>query len=269
MNDPGTLSVFAVELKQREPGQVINMKLLFRFAAVMAVIISGAAYADDTGYQQVRQVISGLVPTAKQISVADSVVDGLLEVQIDSEILYVTKDAKILIQGRLYDLATRTDLTENSKTVIRQGKMKEINPDTQIVFSPDQPDYELIVFTDIDCGYCQRLHAQMAEYNAEGIAIRYMMFPRAGVGSHSYNKAVSVWCADDQRTALTDAKLGREPEPKQCDNPIAEQYSLGQTLGVSGTPALVANDGTMIPGYVPPKALRQRLDQMAAASSAE
>jgi thiol:disulfide interchange protein DsbC len=95
-----------------------------------------------------------------------------------------------------------------------------------------------------------------------------MAFPRAGIGSKSYEKAVSVWCADNQQEAMTAAKLGSDPDPAQCDNPIAEQYQLGQALGVTGTPALLTADGMLIPGYVPPEQLRERLEKMAAASAA-
>jgi thiol:disulfide interchange protein DsbC len=107
------------------------------------------------------------------------------------------------------------------------------------------------------------LHGQIKEYNDNGIAIHYMAFPRAGIGSHSYEKAVSVWCADDQQTALTLAKQGAEPDPEQCENPVAEQYQLGIALGVTGTPALLTSNGTLIPGYMAPEKLRARLDEMA------
>jgi thiol:disulfide interchange protein DsbC len=111
----------------------------------------------------------------------------------------------------------------------------------------------------------RKLHSQIAEYNKQGIAIHYMAFPRAGIGSESYDKAVSVWCAKDQQSALTSAKLGNDPVPEHCENPVAEQYELGIELGVSGTPALLTSSGQLIPGYVPPEVLRQRLDSMAGA----
>ena len=72
----------------------------------------------------------------------------------------------------------------------------------------------------------------------------------------------------DQQTALTSAKAGNDPEPLQCENPVAEQYQLGIELGVSGTPALLTSTGQLIPGYMPPDALRERLDQIQAASTA-
>ncbi len=141
-----------------------------------------------------------------------------------------------------------------------------LDPAQQISFVPEDPDYELLVFTDIDCGYCRKLHDQVEAYNDEGIAIHYLAFPRAGPGSHSFDKFVSVWCADDQQSALTLAKSGDEPDPQQCDNPIESQYQLGRDVGVTGTPALLTPEGQLIPGYMAPADLRARLDALSAAN---
>jgi thiol:disulfide interchange protein DsbC len=160
------------------------------------------------------------------------------------------------------DIDTRADLTDQAKSGIRMALLTDLKRDEQISFAPEKPEYDLLVFTDIDCGYCRKLHNQMAEYNEEGIAIHYMAFPRAGIGSGSYDKFVSVWCADDQQAALTLAKSGGDPEPQKCPNPVAEQYDIGRELGVTGTPALLTPEGILIPGYVPPAQLRQRLESM-------
>ena len=120
-----------------------------------------------------------------------------------------------------------------------------------------KPEHTVTIFTDVDCGYCRKLHREMASYNDLGIRVRYLMFPRAGVNSESFNTAVSVWCADDQQTAMTRAKLGKSIEAKTCANPIAEQYSLGQQLGVRGTPSIILDNGEMVPGYVPAARLVQ------------
>ena len=145
--------------------------------------------------------------------------------------------------------------------------MEHIDHEQEISFSPEEPQHELLVFTDIDCGYCRKLHSQIDEYLEQGIAIHYLAFPRAGIGSPSYNTAVSVWCADDRQGALTAAKAGETVEPLQCENPVAEQYQLGLDLGVTGTPALLTSDGSMIPGYMPPETLRARLDALVQAQA--
>jgi thiol:disulfide interchange protein DsbC len=220
--------------------------------AGVLLAVSLAVEAADVDYSNVEERIRSLAPQAASIAISETPIAGLLMVQIGGDIVYATADGKYLVQGRVIDMDTREDLTEGAKSDVRRELLATADTKTQITFAPVEPKYDLTVFTDIDCGYCRKLHAQIDEYNQQGIAIHYMAFPRAGVGSHSYDKAVSVWCASDQRDAMTQAKLGAEPDPLQCDNPIEEQYKLGIDLGVSGTPSLLTADGTMIPGYVPP-----------------
>jgi len=237
------------------------------FLAIILASMSGIIMAKDK-FELVEERIRELAPSAKSIAVSETRMKGILQVQIEGDIVYTTEDGRYLIQGRVIDMDTREDLTEMAKAGLRKQLLQDIDVDKQIGFVPEQTTYDLTVFTDIDCGYCRKLHSQMAEYNEQGIAIHYMAFPRAGIGSESYDKFVSVWCADDQQEALTAAKMGSEPEPRQCDNPVAEQYQLGIALGVTGTPAIMTSDGQLIPGYVPPATLRERLDGMSTAGAA-
>jgi thiol:disulfide interchange protein DsbC len=245
------------------------MRHLTTIISGLLLAVTFTAQAQDD-FSTVEERIRSMAPNAETIAISETPIDGILMVQVNGDVVYMTADGRYMIQGRVVDMDTREDLTESAKSEVRKELIAAVDTSKQITFSPEEPEYELMVFTDIDCGYCRKLHAQMEEYNENGIAISYMAFPRAGIGSHSYEKAVSVWCSDDQQAALTQAKLGAEPDSEQCDNPIAEQYQLGMALGVTGTPALLTADGTLIPGYVPPEQLRQRLDKMTiAASSAE
>jgi thiol:disulfide interchange protein DsbC len=228
--------------------------------------LSLSVEAADVDYSNVEERIRELAPQATSIAISETPIEGLLMVQVGGDVVYATADGKYMVQGRVIDLETREDLTESAKAEVRRELLAKADSKSQITFAPVETKYDLTVFTDIDCGYCRKLHAQIDEYNQQGIAIHYMAFPRAGIGSHSYEKAVSVWCASDQRSAMTQAKLGAEPDPAQCDNPIEAQYQLGRELGVTGTPSLLTADGQMIPGYVPPEQLRARLDQMALTS---
>ncbi len=236
------------------------------FAALFASFSMTAAVGatEDSDFNAVEEKVRSLAPNATAIAVSETPIDGLLQVQINSDIIYVTEDGQYLLQGQIMNIDTRINITDQAKSGIRLALLTGLKREEQISYSPEKPTYDLIVFTDIDCGYCRKLHNQMAEYNEEGIAIHYMAFPRAGIGSNSFDKYVSVWCADDKREALTLAKNGDDPEPKSCSNPVAEQYDLGRDLGVTGTPAILTTDGTLIPGYVPPAQLRQRLEAMQA-----
>ncbi len=235
---------------------------------ILLLAVSLAAVAGND-YGKIEQRIRTLAPNANSIAISEIPIDGILQVQINGDIVYISADGKYMFQGRIIDLDTQEDLTEAAKAVLRRELMLDIDPAEQITFSPEDPVHELMVFTDIDCGYCRKLHSQVDEYNKQGIAIHYLAFPRAGIGSRSYEKAVAVWCANDQQSALTQAKLGDEPDPLQCKNPVAEQYQLGIDLGVTGTPALLTSSGQLIPGYVPPAQLRSRLDRLASVQTAQ
>lgn len=227
---------------------------------LMTTMIASASEAQS--FDAVEAKIRALVPNAKTIAISETPIEGILQVQINSDIVYVTADAQYLLQGQIMDIDTKDNITDQAKSGIRLSLLTDVKLEEQISFSPEEVKYDLLVFTDIDCGYCRKLHNQMAGYNEQGIAIHYMAFPRAGIGSDSYDKFVSVWCSDDQREALTLAKNGTDPLPQKCPNPIADQYELGREVGVTGTPALVTSDGTLIPGYMPPEQLRQRLDSL-------
>ncbi|HSG34435.1 MAG TPA: DsbC family protein [Sphingomonadaceae bacterium] len=219
-------------------------------------------------YEQVRERLSALVNGETDITIAESPLPGILQVRLGSDIVYMTDDGRYLLQGRVLDLDTRQDITDQAKSAIRQELIDGIDYDQLISYGAEDSEFEIIVFTDVDCGYCRRLHQQVEEYNDAGIRISYAAFPRAGIGSETFRKMTSVWCSDDQQAAMDLAKGGGTPEPLECDAPVAEQYQLGQSVGVTGTPALVTPGGDLIPGYVPPNDLRVRLEQLAAQKSA-
>ena len=225
----------------------------------LLLAVSAPVMADDD-YSAVEGRIRALAPNASSIAISETPIEGVLMVQVSGDIVYATADGKYLIQGRVIDMETREDLTEGAKSEIRQEIMADMDKSTQIVFAPEEPAYELTVFTDIDCGYCRKLHNEMPQFLDAGIRVRYMFYPRAGVGSDSYKKAVSVWCADDRQGALTAAKNNRPVENKTCDNPIEEHMALVEKLGARGTPFIVLEDGQVQPGYVPAATMAKLLD---------
>lgn len=232
---------------------------LFGLFAITTVSAQGA------NYEVVEEKIRTLAPSATTVAISETPVDGLLQAQINSDIVYISADGSYLLQGTLFDIDERVNLTDQAMAGVRRELIQDIDNPREIRFATaEDPVHSLWVFTDIDCGYCRKLHEQMDEYLEKGIEINYLAFPRAGIGSHSYEKYVSVWCAEDPQAALTLAKTGAEPEPLQCDNPVLEQFELGQRLGVTGTPAILTRNGDLIPGYMQPEMLRARLDGLAA-----
>ncbi len=192
-------------------------------------------------------------------SIKESQLPNVFEVMYGTEVIYVSKDGKYFLAGDMINLDTRENLSEVAKQSVRKEIMDK-QDNKPVTFKAKNEKHVVKVFTDIDCPYCAKLHREVPELNAKGITVEYLMFPRAGIGSGSFKKAVSMWCADDQLQAMTDAKERKPIAAKTCDNPIEAQYTLGQEVGVTGTPALVTETGRLIPGYMPADKLAAALE---------
>ncbi len=228
--------------------------------AVSLLVIAALGNANE--YTDIEERIQTLVADVQELTVSETPVPGLMQVRVNNEVIYMSEDGRYLVQGRFIDLDTQIDLTDAAKSGLRRERLANLDSSEFVSFGPEDAEFELLVFTDPDCGYCRRLHEQMDEYNSNGIRIHYMAFPRAGVGSNTYDKMVSVWCADDRQGAMDIAKAGQTPPTAVCDNPVDEQYQLGQAVGVTGTPSMITFNGDIIPGYVPPEQLKARLESL-------
>ena len=218
----------------------------------------------DQQQDMLRAAVAKLAPGTKVDVIAKSPVPGLYEVQAGATVWYITDDGRFLIDGDVYEVDTRTNLSAAKRERGTARAVEAIGEDNMIVFSPAKPEYTVSVFTDVDCGYCRKLHREIDQYTDAGIKIRYLMYPRAGRNSSAYNKAVSSWCAKDQKATLTRAKNGQTIESLKCDNPVDEHMALGESLGITGTPTMVLESGEMLPGYVPARKLKKLLDAKSA-----
>lgn len=226
--------------------------------SLLGVGLTAPAPADEA--TTIRAALAKVLPEHKPTSVKPSVVDGLYQVDIGPQVMFVTADGRYLIDGAIVDLETRENIADAAQFEARKRTMAGVSDDEAIIFAASDPKHQVTVFTDIDCGYCRKLHHEMDGYNEAGISVRYLFYPRSGSGSPSFDKAVSVWCAEDQRAAMTAAKNGEKVEDASCDNPVKDHMALGQQLGIRGTPAIVLESGEMVPGYVEPKRLLTLLD---------
>jgi thiol:disulfide interchange protein DsbC len=221
--------------------------------AVLTFALSQPLLAESTS--ELEKALDEMIPGMKPTSVEATPIEGLFEVSYGSTVFYFNKDASLLFRGDIIDINTKVNLTEKKRGEARSKLLSSMDESKMIVYPAKNEISKVTVFTDIDCPYCVKLHREMAEYNEKGITIRYMAYPRSGIGRPSYKKAVNVWCAEDPAKAMGDAKEGKMLAEKMCDNPVAQQFQLGQALGVQGTPSMFLQDGTSLPGYVPPAKL--------------
>lgn len=227
-----------------------------------------AAKRSDTPKEaMVRAALKSLNPKIEADRIGPAPMPGFQEAIVAGQVLYFSDDGRYMLQGSLYDMRAKKDLSQIGLSELRREELEKVPATDRIVFAPaGVPKHTVSVFTDIECGYCRKLHSEMAAYNKLGISVQYLAFPRAGLGSPDALAMESVWCSDDRRKAMTDAKNGRPVPPKRCDNPVNMQYSLGQRIGLQGTPMIINSEGVALPGYLPPNQLLEALDKLAAES---
>lgn len=238
--------------------------ILSLFSFCYSVSVSADESAD---VKIIKNVFAQIIPGKTPDVISPSAVEGLYEIVYGAQVLYMSKDGRYVIQGDLIDLSSRTNITEVTRSIQRAKLVKNIEDNTSIIFAPKQVKHTITVFTDIDCGYCRKLHREMSQYLNLGIKIRYLAYPRSGIDTASYHKAVTVWCSKDKAQAMTDAKAGVKQDTLTCENPVQEHMKLAEQFGVSGTPTIVLSNGDVVPGYVPAARLLRMLDESMAASA--
>jgi thiol:disulfide interchange protein DsbC len=243
-------------------------RILFATAglAVGLLATTAAAVAED---EDPRAAIAEMLPGIQADDVRETPLPDIYEVTLGAQIVYVSADRRYLLKGDIIDLSTNESLTEARRDELRREQLASIDESSTVTFGPDDADYTINVFTDIDCTFCRKLHREIDQYADNSIRVRYLFYPRHGPGSESWKKADEVWCSEDRRTALTRAKSGEELDVEACGvTPVASHYELGNRLGVRGTPAILLEDGQLISGYVPAKELAKYLNGHASAGGA-
>lgn len=250
------------------------MRLPRILAAGLALTFSLAACSEGTGeivseggfdqaidqqtVEAIRTALEGARSDLTYEDIKPSPIAGYYQVRVGSEVLYVSENAEHFFVGTLYGIQPGqfVDITESQRAGQRLEMLAQVDPDTMIVFpASGETKGVLTVFTDVTCGFCRKLHEQMAEMNAAGIEVHYLAYPRSGIErngvlTHEYTETAKAWCADDRANVLTRLKAGEMVPGEVCeDNPVADHYALGRQFGVTGTPAILLPDGVLVPGF--------------------
>jgi thiol:disulfide interchange protein DsbC len=232
-------------------------KLFISFILIFSTILSSSD-------EQIKDSLKNILPDGAIIeSIELSPIPDIFAVYYgDIQPIYVTKDGSFFIFGDIYKINNNSisNVTEDNIAERRKFILNKIPSDELISFKSDNEQFSLIVFTDVDCGYCRKLHNQIEEYNELGISIHYAAFPRSGMGTSAFSKMVGAWCSNNPKDSITKLKNNKNLDLSFCDTqPVSKQYIIGQKLGVNGTPAIFSKDGVMFSGYVEPKELLLRL----------
>jgi thiol:disulfide interchange protein DsbC len=243
--------------------------ILFAFVSWPFFVLAAEDMAAENdiesgGIASLKKTLAMKLPGIDVTQIKEAPIKGIYEVVVGSQVVYTDEDARYVIEGDLIDLKTKRNFTEESRAVIRMAKIDELGEENMLVYTPEKVKHTVTIVTDINCPYCRRLHAEMDEYMKNGIKVRYIFMPLKGKAD--YETTVSVWCSDDKNIALDLAKSGSTIEKVTCDNPIKRHLNVSRQIGVRGTPAIILENGRMLPGYVPVKKLVLQLNTLSASS---
>ena len=233
------------------------------FLIILILIFAPDAKPDDL---LISSKINAVLPEGMSVqSVKKSQIENLYIVDIgDLQPIYASKNGEFFFYGELYAVngnmlqnTTKDEINLKRKSILDEA----LSEGDFITFKSDNEKHRVIIFTDVDCGYCRKFHNEINDFNDLGITVNYVAFPRSGLASDSYNKIVTAWCSTAPKDTLTKMKEGFDVQLSMCQNhPVEKHFLLGQKIGITGTPAIIKSNGELLPGYLPPEELITRLN---------
>jgi thiol:disulfide interchange protein DsbC len=231
-----------------------------KFLAIALIFITSLAFAD------VSLIVNKLKPYFPEIkaeSINTSELDGYYEVVLTDpwiDVMYISFDGRYVIQGSVTDLELMANISTNRINSIKRDILEGIGDEDKIIFKAENEQYVVHVFTDVDCPYCAKLHADMPKLNSLGITVKYLASPLEQLHPNAQNAMERIWCSEDRALAIHNYKTRRYlPESPECINPVADQLAISKQLGVNGTPSIFFENGSNLPGYLPPNDVLNRI----------
>ncbi|MDZ7828267.1 MAG: DsbC family protein [Halofilum sp. (in: g-proteobacteria)] len=240
----------------REPMTIPNTHRLVTILLAVGMtmmLLAPVAHGDDGDVAELRERLQAVDPNFEPDEIRPTPVDGLFEVVSGANVFYVTADGRFMLRGQVIDLENNRNLTAERQQQLVRRQIESVGEDNMLVYKPSEGPvrHSITVFTDTTCPYCRQLHLGLMDMVEQyPVEVRYLLFPRAGLGARSADTMRNVWCAADPQEAMTAAKTGGQvaQRSESCETPIAQHYNLGRRIGISGTPWMLVDD-QVVPGY--------------------
>jgi thiol:disulfide interchange protein DsbC len=209
----------------------------------------------------IRKTLGERLPQLAKIDeVTRTPIAGLWEVRYGgTEILYTDdKGEFVFVNGSMVDTKTRVDLTEARIEKLLVIDFDKLPLKDAIVVKQGNGARKLAVFEDPNCGYCKRFERDLA--TLKDVTVYTFLLPI--LGPDSVAKSRDIWCAKDNVKAWRGWMVDNVAPTKTsgCDaSALDRNLAFSRTHRITGTPALVFEDGTRKPGALPAVAVEQLL----------
>jgi thiol:disulfide interchange protein DsbC len=236
------------------------MHTIKRIPSILLIFLISLSAAAENNAESIKQKIIDKIGRADIEKVHETPMKDMWSVITGGgQIFYTNSEVDTIFTGDMLSIGAKNKLTNHTqilKTGINKDLVESLKENQFVTFQAKDMEKESIayIFTDSTCGYCRKLHKEMDELNNLNVTVKYMAFPRSGVEKSEHLR--NIWCAADKKIAMNDAKDGKTlGTAADCDAPIEEHYNAAKKLGVSGTPTIVFENGTIRAGYIPAKQL--------------
>lgn len=220
------------------------------------------AFGSQANVNTASANLKKMYPATTFNKIAQSPIKGVYEVVMGQNVAYTDEAGRYFIFGNLYDMYEQKDITtqpeKSTKSYFPDAKqlknaIKEVKGNGQ---------RKLVVFSDPDCPFCARLEQTLVQL--DNVTIYTFLYPLEQLHPTAKSTAINIWCSKDKVKAYKDYMLAStKPVIKTCSNPIDENIALGSSMGVQGTPSIIFEDGTLIPGAMSLEAIEEQLKKSA------
>ena len=173
---------------------------------------------------------------------------GIYSGSMDGQVVYVGEDAQHILVGSMYRLSDQKNLTKD--LVLKENSIdwKKLPLQDAVKSVRGNGKRQIAIFSDPNCPYCKQLEAELSKLN--DVTIYTFIYP---IKNQSIAVSKQVFC--EKAPALAWSNLiskGIQPSSKKtCANPIERNLSLGKSLGLNGTPAIIFSNGFKVMGAHP------------------
>lgn len=225
-------------------------KTLFLFSIFL--LISTQACAQQKENIQDFKVVKNFLSTTNSKLIETKDLGNIYELIIQQDnrkgILYATKDGKYLMVGSLIDENNR-NLTQERFEEITKVNFSELPLNDAITIKKGNGAKKLVFITDVDCPFCKKAYQWLKEKTDYTLYVFLYPLP---MHPNAREKSIKVLCSENKEIALSLAKEDKEIPAQKCqdgENTLKKHISLAESLGVTGTPLFITENGKKISGF--------------------
>ena len=198
-------------------------------------------------------------PNLKIENIQATEMKGIYSGSMDGQVVYVGEDTQHILIGSMFRLSDQKNLTKDLMLKQNSIDWKKLPLQDAVKTVRGNGKRQIAVFSDPNCPYCKQLETELSKLN--DVTIYTFIYP---IKTQSIAVSKQVFCEKDPALAWSNliAKGIQPSSKKTCANPIERNLSLGKSLALNGTPAIIFSNGFKVMGAYPAKEIEKMWQEL-------